>query len=291
MYSRPTAPKSIGGVLDDTFKLFGVAWLPCWPLSLGSALIFAIPNLYLFFRGSLNVRGMIASQPPMYWALYLVVFVLYIALHLAILARINGIAANEPVDYSSALNTGMRLMPRSLLASIIVALPLVLVGIVAGIVMAAMGGGRLRAGNAFIEQIAIFAFVFLVAAIPYLIWLFYRTLYNVVLVTTDVSAMDALSASKQLVKGNWWRTATIFTVVFLLLYLLVFGGQFVGGAVIGVITRDTSLVLLGAQLIGAAISVFSIPWMGSAFLCVYFDLKLRKEGGDLAERVDALAKA
>src|SRR6185312_2273186 len=39
MYTRPTAPRSIGGVLDDAIRLYRAAFSRCWVLALGGGVL------------------------------------------------------------------------------------------------------------------------------------------------------------------------------------------------------------------------------------------------------------
>ena len=45
MYIRPTAPRSIGGVLDDGFRLWRAAFAKTWPVALMAQLLALIPVL------------------------------------------------------------------------------------------------------------------------------------------------------------------------------------------------------------------------------------------------------
>ena len=111
---------------------------------------------------------------------------------------------------------------------------------------------------------------------------------------------SALGRSRRLVKGSWWR---------------VFGILIVIGLVVGIasnLVETFVLALLGALGIGSGVSVLA-PSSGTAHLAsisrllaatistvlvgpvsalasalLYFDLRLRKEGTDIAAAVDAL---
>jgi hypothetical protein len=42
------------------------------------------------------------------------------------------------------------------------------------------------------------------------------------------------------------------------------------------------------QILSAVLNIFLMPFLPSVMLAVYYDLRLRNEGDDLAERVAAL---
>jgi hypothetical protein len=48
-------------------------------------------------------------------------------------------------------------------------------------------------------------------------------------------------------------------------------------------------VVIANQIVGLIVNIIIVGWMPSVLLAMYYDLKLRHEGGDLAARVDALA--
>jgi hypothetical protein len=64
------------------------------------------------------------------------------------------------------------------------------------------------------------------------------------------------------------------------------------GAIVGVIgavlRSDTTMVILVAQLLGVLLSVFTTPMLTVVMLEIFYDLKLRREGGDLAARMNSL---
>jgi hypothetical protein len=109
--------------------------------------------------------------------------------------------------------------------------------------------------------------------------------------------VDALSESHRLVWGNWWRTAAILTVGFLIIFVI----YLIAGMIIGVITplvvlgggTDNVLLisLVSGLLVGVLMSLLVTPFYISLAIAIYWDLKLRKDGGDLAARVGALNAA
>jgi len=110
--------------------------------------------------------------------------------------------------------------------------------------------------------------------------------------------VDALSESHRLVWGNWWRTAAILTVGFIIIFVI----YLIAGVIIGVLapimvlggggTENVLLItLISGLLVGVLTSLLMTPFYIGLAIAIYWDLKLRKDGGDLAARVGALNPA
>ena len=111
--------------------------------------------------------------------------------------------------------------------------------------------------------------------------------------------VDALTESHRLVWGNWWRTAAILTVGFIIIFVI----YLIAGVIIGVLTpifvlgggggaeNVLLITLIGGLLVGVLTSLLMTPFYIGLAIAIYWDLKLRKDGGDLAARVGALNPA
>jgi hypothetical protein len=106
--------------------------------------------------------------------------------------------------------------------------------------------------------------------------------------------MRALSRSRQLVRGSWWRVFGILLLIWLITFFISFLiagiGGFIGGF-LGVIGRGTSLAVVGAilqALFNAAAQSLSQPFGVAGMVLLYYDQRVRKEGLDLQERAESL---
>jgi hypothetical protein len=109
--------------------------------------------------------------------------------------------------------------------------------------------------------------------------------------------IEALSESHRLVWGNWWRTAAILTVGFIIIFVI----SMVAGLISGVLTPLLALsggaeylllvTTIVGWVVGIGMNVLLTPFYVALPISVYWDLKLRKDGGDLAARVGALNPA
>jgi len=106
----------------------------------------------------------------------------------------------------------------------------------------------------------------------------------------DAGAMESLKVSRELMRGYWWRTTTILTVAFVIILVFSMVVTFVAGALaaIAVVSHDVGSIQLTIQVVSIAANVFILPMVPAVLLAIYDDLKLRREGGDLAARVGAL---
>jgi hypothetical protein len=107
--------------------------------------------------------------------------------------------------------------------------------------------------------------------------------------------LAALIESHRLVWGSWWRTATILTVGFVIAFIIYVAIGFVIAIALPLLrigAQDAVLFQLASGVIlGVIINLVVTPYYIALLTSIYWDLKLRKEGGDLAARVAALGAA
>ncbi len=114
-------------------------------------------------------------------------------------------------------------------------------------------------------------------------------LANVALVVEDALVFRSLGISWRLIKGHWWRTATVYSVALIIVMVfyvvIIMADGIVGVALRGSVAAATAL----SQLVSILGGTFLMSFLPAVLLSMYYDLKLRKEGSDLADRVNALA--
>jgi len=262
MYAKPVAPLPIGGVLDDAIKLYRESFAHCWLIALLTSLVrgaFGIATV-LYIRPVLQRPTPAAllhvyQQPPVA-AGYLLYVVLSIALFGALIASQAAVANGRPVSTGAALGIGFGRLGRAVLASIVL-----WVVVVVGLVLFIVPG------------------IYLIGSL---------CLWAVALYADDAGALQSLSISRALVKGHWWRTATILGVAVIIILVFGFILGAVGGAFAVVARGDVVSFQLIIQVVSIIGNVFLVPAIPAVLVGTFRDLQLRREGGDLAARLGAL---
>lgn len=259
MYQRPASPQSIGGVLDDGFRLYRASLGKIWGLAFLASLVSQLPSAFMPPAAEMAAAGeAIMPTVLILVAVSLVAGMFFLG---AIIARIDAVADQQPMTLGGAFGVGFKKMLPLLGAAVLYGLAMFV-----GLILLVVPGIILGLSLAF-------------------------CVYAVVL--DDVGPVTALTASHRLVWGNWWRTLVIISVgmvVLMAAYLLI--GIVVGIVVAaggstepGVLLRVVELVLV--PLLGAVLT----PLVYALYLATYYDLKLRRSGADLEQRLTATAAA
>jgi hypothetical protein len=106
--------------------------------------------------------------------------------------------------------------------------------------------------------------------------------------------LDSLLGSHRLVWGNWWRSAAILTVGFIIVMVIYVMAGILIAFFVPMFAQSENPYLLGqiaGMLVAGLMGVLVTPFYVSLLVALYWDLKLRKEGTDLAARVGALSAA
>ena len=101
----------------------------------------------------------------------------------------------------------------------------------------------------------------------------------------------ALGRSRTLVIGRWWPTFAALLVIFLLSFLITsLASIVVGGSTIfaGSVSSSTGVQAMQSA-ITTLITVFTTPMTAAVATVIYFDLRVRKEGFDIALMAQRLA--
>lgn len=269
MAIQPDQPQSIGGVLDVSFRLYKAAIGSVWPLSLLMVFASSPQTIYMILRGDAGVdptdpmAAFAMFQDTSYWLATLLGVVLTLWVVAALYAKEHAIGVGEELGNGAALQLGLGSVISLVIMTILFAL--------------AVGIGMV------------------LLVIPGLILLVSLILATNLVVIEGKGPVAALSGSYRLVWGNWWRTVAILTVGFIIVVIIYFALALVIGVVVpltGIGSGDPFMFgMITAFLIGAVINLLVMPYYVALLIAIYWDLKLRKEGGDLAARVGALGTA
>jgi hypothetical protein len=267
----PARPLSVGEVLDLVFQIFKATLVKGLPYGICAVIAQQLPNIYALASGA-TVRQTLGAGRPVGIALFAVGVLLALIAWSALLLRQRAIIEQRPTSIKSELGEAFRRLPSFLGATLLF---LVVVGCGAAVIMVVPQQYRMGVRIP-LEVVCLYLAVLLSCTWPAVLF-------------AAQGPLGALRQSGRLVWGNWWRMAVVY---------------FVGGAVVIVVA-----VLLGTLIaavvssLGAGIpvmtSVFTevanvlgavtAPFAGALLLATFGDLRVRKEGTDLRQRIVGLA--
>jgi len=253
MVALASEPQSIGRVLDSGFRLFVKAFASALPLSLAAAAVLAVPNIAnVLMGGTEQAPGPVPASTVL--VLFLVALPIYMILIAALVYRLGAAAEMHEASAGQALARGVRCVLSLIGAAILYFL--------------AMAGGLI------------------LLIIPGIILSLSLSFAFIAIVLDGESVVGALKRSHRLVWGNWWRTLGVVSVPVVIVMILYLGfGIALGATVVMSNSRPSSDVMITANLVEAAIGGITAPLIYSIMIAQYHDLKLRKEGHDLAARL------
>ncbi len=270
MSMQPTQPQSIGGVLDTTFQLYKASVVKMIPLSLLTVIAGSPTSIYAFTQGAGDPANPLAMFNIMssvnYWLVALAGMIASVWMMSASYLKIGAIGTGGDLGLGAALQKAVTRLPTLVLMTL-----LFVIAIAVGSVLLVIPGLILMVSLALCFNLALFQ---------------------------SKGPVESLTESHRLVWGNWWRTAAIFTVGFIVIFVI----YMLAALVIGLITpfivfgaggSENALLIgmIGGFLVGILMSLLVTPFYISLAIATYWDLKLRKDGGDLAARIGALNPA
>lgn len=267
MAIQPAQPQTIGGVLDTTFQLYKASVAKVWVLCLLGAIGSALPSIYMVVKGAGNpgdpMAMLGAMSSPGYWLTYLLGITISLWTMGALYLKVNSIGVDAEIGLGEALQSALGriliLVAVTLLFTIALTIGLILL------------------------------------IIPGLILLVSLMLSFNLAMVENKGPIDSLTGSHNLVWGNWWRSFVIVSVGFIVVFVIYFAVALVIGVVmplIGLGSDDPlAMVMVTTVAVTLLVSLIVTPFYIALLVALYWDLKLRKEGGDLAARVNALGAA
>jgi hypothetical protein len=267
MPMQPTQPQSIGGVLDTTFQLYKASLFPVVPLCLLLVAASLAPSIYVFVQGgssadpfAMGIGALSAFSSPTYWVIYVVSVAGSLWALGALYLKIAAIGSDSDMSIGVALGNSISRVPLLFLTTIL-----------------------------FVIAFLIGCLLLIIPGVILLVSLMLS--FNLVLYEGK-GPVAALIDSHKLVWGNWWRTAAILTVGFIIVVVMYMLAVFLMGTALPFASDDAMMFgLLSGLVIGVLMNVLVTPFYVALVIAIYWDLKLRKEGGDLAARVGALNPA
>jgi Membrane domain of glycerophosphoryl diester phosphodiesterase len=281
----PARPQSVGEVLDLAFRIFGATLLKCLPFAALAVIAGQLPNVYSLASGQplLNDPQLALQRffDPKFWLLELVAIFLTVTLTNAVVLRQYALITAQPGTGGAALSAGARHAPGIVLIWILIALPWVLFGVLAGVTVAVVKGGGAQSGAALLCML-----VFLIASILVLRW----SCAVVVYLVTERGPLMSMSHSWQLTRGHFWRLSLIYSVgVVLLIVLYLLSGVISSVVALMFVRGNLAMITAAATVVVVLMGGFATPFYSALALAVLGDLSVRSEGSDLERRISAPA--
>jgi hypothetical protein len=267
-YQALTQPSSIGRVLDSGFRLFAASLKPVLSLLIVTAVINVIMQ-YAMFQTMLPVQQFATEEEmaqhmavvmPQILGTSLIMWLVSIILYNAILFRVGAVANRDNSDLYDSLITGIRKAIPVFVAAVLYTLA-VSIG-------------------------------FLLLVIPGLILMVTMLFFQVLIVVDDEGIIASLKRSHNLVWGNYWRTTAVILVPFFIIYALIMVVAIIAGSIGALSTPEVmhsqiQMTFGIVDIIIAVVSVLMVPLLDAVFIAQVNDLKLRKSGSDLEQRLSA----
>ena len=267
-YSALTQPAGIGRVLDNGFKLFVASIKPVLLLVVVTAIINVIMQ-YAMFQTMMPAQQLASEQEmaqymadimPQILGISAIMWIVSIILYNAMLSRVGDVASGGNSDLYDALIVGIRKMLPVFIAAILYTLAISI-----GLVL---------------------------LVIPGLILMITLLFFQVLIVVDDEGIIASLKLSHKLVWGNYWRTTAVILIPVFIVYALIMvvaiaAGFFSAMNEPEVVNGQMQMSFGMFDMVMAAVSVLMVPFLDAIFIVHVNDLKLRKSGSDLEQRMDA----
>ena len=194
-YTLPAAPQTTGRLLDAGTRLYLHALERVLPLALAGQLMLQLPGLLalaLHDTTKLPVLPLVGAG-LIGVVVTIVMLVLFVVLYLAVVARMWSLANGQDISAGAAFDAGGKAGVPFVIGGL-----LYLIATIVGIILLVIPGIYL--GLSLI-------------------------LYGYLVITENLPAVAALKRSHALIRGQWWRVATIVTVPLVLMLSLLLVAQ------------------------------------------------------------------
>ncbi len=258
MYQLPTTPQGIGQLLDSGFKLFRAGFKNILGL-LGVNLLANLAILGIFvsslmalYSGGANPAAMLSGSAIM---MFVGLMVVNIAATVGYTAKYFTVANGSSMGLGESITIGLRKF-----FPVVIWVLLYFLIIVLGFVALIIPG-----------------FIFMIT----LMFGMY------IMVMEDVGPIAGIKRSHNLIWGNWWRTSLYITVVYIIAFIVLMLILVPVGILVAILAGGNPIVISSLDAVNQIISIIIMPFFIAMIIPYYNDLKLRKQGGDLAARIQA----
>jgi hypothetical protein len=318
---------SFGDVLDESIGLFRHHWLVYATVSAACLLPAGVISVLLTLGGAFDTRPLTASlaagEPPDFASLsgliaaisviYVIAVLFYLAWTIAVLLTTDDfLHATAPSPTTVLMRTLLR-YPRALLGGVIYVLALLLVALAAGVLFTItvvllpiflLGGLGVVIGLVvwWVKPTARTPWLkwLIILATPFGLAMYIAGLWSLWLPATVLEArgpIDALRRSRQLIDRHWFRVVAVLFVAGMIVSVLQYIPTLLVELPLGLVSVFEGRNRMGPTetAISTAVGVMTqilFASMGSiCYAVVFVDLRNRREGTDIAERLSQLETA
>jgi hypothetical protein len=276
VYTQPSTPRTVGGVLDDAINLYRECLPRSWPLALAPEVALALTNIHLESRLPPSSRqdpaailSMLRSSDFVISMLFY--FVVLLVFNLALTDHMHSVATGRPASAGRGGGGGRRMGARA-------------PGAARGVARATARGDNVQLTDARLPRAAGASLVIALATALGTLLLIVPGIYLagalmltfVAMIVGDLGALQSIGESYRLIRGHWWRAATIYTVatmIALAFYLIL-------GLLAGLAATQgpgaSALVIGLRRLASVVIGTLMTMWFPAVLLSIYYDLALRR---------------
>ena len=286
MFTLANEPQGIGRNLDNGFRLLfagiGSAALLLLIMIIIDAVLFVVMGSGFFaIMGELEKGEMPAGGFGLFFLFMALVTVIYMLFNNAMTAKYGAIAYGQEMSLGSAIGVGARKI-----------IPVLVYGILYILVMAVSSLPLIVLMALLHPQGLLAMVIIIIGSIPPMILGLSLYLGPYLIIIDDKGIIESLSESHKLVWGSWWRTALYLTIIIVIMFAVMLAVQLTFGLLIGLVANvgpgDGKMsFLIVLQVVNQLVSLVFMPVLIALLIPYYHDLKLRKEGGDLAARISA----
>lgn len=267
----PARPSSVGEVLDLAFRIFKVTLIRALPYGIVVVMGQQLCSLYKF-GGVASASGVLGNP-----ALRVLAFIVGVAVSLLAWASMvlcqRAIIEHRATSWRVELGAALRRMPAFAAVTL---LYFAVVGCDFALQWLLPDGVRLAARVVFVI-LSLYLAILLSCVWP-------------VVLFAGVGPLATLRQSARLVWGNWWRVAVVYTVGgVIVLVIAILLGALIAALIsclgVGLPVMTSVVYTEVANALGAVMA----PFGGALLLATFGDLRARREGVDLQQRIVGLA--
>ncbi len=270
----PQRPLSIGEIVDAAFRIFRVTVVKCLPYALLAVIAAQLPNIYSLLSGHGLAQSILTLfHDPVWLALYFVGTLLSVLLWSAILLRQHALATGGAAATAQELGTALRRLPAM---------------VVLGVLTAAAIGCWFLLGLLFPMPVRVVVWVLMLVPASFVMVALSAGWTSLLL--SDRGPAASLAHSWRLTSGSLWRLTGVYTVGVLIVIVIYIALGLVTTLVSLLLARnDIAVIAAATETLVVIMSAIVTPFYCALALAVFGDLRVRKEGTDLAQRISAAA--